>query len=77
MSEERTRFNDKKLNMSYWDLIDETTENYIKDMLLLGDVKYKEEYYSDLLPLMKEISKIATEYLSKCGATYPYIDENY
>lgn len=69
----------KKANMAYWDNIDWLAEGYIKELLTysMPNVVLKNEEF-DILEIGKEITELAIKMLEeRCGANFPYVDENY
>ena len=71
----------KKGNLSYWDAIDELTEEYVRNLLAFSnpEVQIDEEDEDDIvLELGKEITEFATKLLEeRLNAEFPYVDENY
>jgi len=67
----------KKANMTYWDNIDDLTEEYVRNMLEMSVPSIVLEY-DDILTLGKEITDFVVAHLKKeVGANFPYVDENY
>lgn len=69
----------KKVNMEYWDNIDWLAEGYIKSLLKysmpFGGIEDEE---NEILEMGKEITEFAIKMLEeRCGAYFPYVDENY
>lgn len=80
--------NAKKANMMYWDMIDDLTEGYVRDLINFNKKhipvgeEFEEEFDEDfddvVLELGKEITEFATKLLEeRLNAEFPYIDENY
>ena len=74
---------DKKANMRYWDAIDSTTENYLRELLEFSQSPLKlvdedEDEDDVFLRLGKEITELAIKMLEEnFSADFPYVDENY
>ena len=76
MMENKTYKNDKKLNMNYWDDIDNIVEKFIKELLSQSDTEIEnlDVYQSELTA---ETRDFAVKLLEKHGATFPFVKENY
>ena len=69
----------KKANMTYWDNIDWLTKDYIKELLTysMPTVILADEE-NELLEMGKEVTEFVIKMLEeRCGANFPYVDENY
>ena len=71
--------NAKKANMMYWDEIDWLAEGYIKQLLAYSrPAVVLEDEENEILEMGKEITEFAIKMLEeRCGANFPYVDENY
>ena len=70
---------DKKANMAYWDNIDWLAEAYVKDLLTYSvpPVVLTDEE-CEIIEMGKYMTELAIDMLEKrCGAHFPYVDENY
>ena len=76
MIENKTYKNDKKLNMNYWDDIDNIVEKFIKELLSQSDTEIEnlDMYQSELTA---ETRDFVVKLLEKHGATFPFVKENY
>lgn len=69
---------DKKQNMEYWDFIDNTSEEYVKNIYAFADNADKIIVDDDkILSIYKEVQDTVIEKLEKLGLIYPFVDENY
>ena len=69
---------DKKQNMEYWDYIDDTSEEYVKNIYALADNADEITVDDDeILSIYKEVQDIVIKKLEKLGLIYPFVDENY
>lgn len=69
---------DKKRNMEYWDYIDDTSEEYVKNIYAFADNADKIIVDDDkILSIYKEVQDTVIEKLEKLGLIYPFVDENY
>ena len=81
--------NNKKANMAYWDMIDDLTESYVKDLMAFSqkdistdedefEEEFEESFDDVVLELGKEITEFATKLLTeRLNAEFPYVDEDY
>lgn len=68
----------KKRNMEYWDYIDNTSEEYVKNIYALADNADEITVDDDeILSIYKEVQDIVIKKLEKLGLIYPFVDENY
>ena len=64
--------------MEYWDYIDDTSEEYVKNIYAFADNADKIIVDDDkILSIYKEVQDTVIEKLEKLGLIYPFVDENY
>lgn len=72
--------NKKKVNMAYWDEIDELSEEYVRNLIAFSTKKTSlyEDDDDAIMDLAKEVTEFATKLLEeRISAEFPYVDENY
>ena len=81
--------NKKKVNMAYWDMIDDLSDEYIKGLMAMShkeisqdEDEFEEEFDEDFNDVVTELGKEITEFATKLleeriSAEFPYVDEDY
>ena len=68
----------KKGNMAMWDSIDETTEDFIKDLAKYSSKEINtEELEEEIIAIGKDVTELVIKSLEKLGAEFVYVDCNY
>lgn len=73
---ERTYENDKKLNMQYWDIIDELLGRTIEKLTAFSSTEVELDDDS-LVAITSDVREVVIKKLEENGATFPFIKENY
>lgn len=76
MAENKTFKNDKKLNMRYWDDIDNIVEKFVCELLSQSEtnVENLELYKAEITA---ETRDFTVKLLEKYGANFPFVKEDY
>ena len=70
--------NDKKKNMAYWDIIDDTCYEAVRGVAASSQTEIDEDELEDAITeIGAEIRDIIVEKLKAIGGTFPFVDENY
>ena len=65
---------DKKRNAAYWDEIDATVERFINEIAVFSAKSFDFDGYDD--GIIPDVRESVVEALKKCGAEFPYVNEN-
>ena len=74
----KTLENNKKKNMAYWDVIDETCYEAVRGVAASSQTEIDEDELEDAVTeIGAEIRDIIIEKLKAIGGDFPFVDENY
>ncbi len=65
---------DKKRNAAYWDEIDATVERFVNEIASFSAKSFNFDGYDD--GIIPDVREAVVEALKKCGAEFPFVDEN-
>lgn len=75
---ERTLENDKKKNMAYWDIIDETCYEAVRGVAASSITEIDEDELEEAVTeIGAEIRDIIVEKLKAVGGNFPFVAEDY